>query len=153
MVPRKNGKWPTCIGESLHLDESIHLENKNTINAYVKFREGFRPFCPSLLNEHVQDDLIDSKEELFMITSYAVQSDKKNRIPAVVHQDGTLRAQMVKKELDPCYWELINEFGNLTGEYIVLNTSFNIMGEPIINTPKKSSKGLFWLGNRSTVYR
>ncbi|MDC3132587.1 hypothetical protein OA501_00030 [Flavobacteriaceae bacterium] len=137
---------PRALGNRSILMSPIHPENKNTINAYVKFREGFRPFCPSLLYEHIQDYLIDSKEELFMITSYTVQPDKKNRIPAVVHQDGTLRAQMVKRELNPCYWELINEFGNLTGEYIVLNTSFNVMGEPIINTPEEALRGFFGSG-------
>ena len=73
-----------------------------------------------------------------MITSYDVQDAKRDKIPAVVHVDGTLRPQMVQKETNPRYWELINEFGKLTGESIVLNSSFNVMGESIVNNPKEA---------------
>lgn len=137
---------PRALGNRSILMSPIHPGNKNTINAFVKFREGFRPFCPSILFERVDDYLSDYKEELFMITSYAVKENKRNKVPAVVHEDGTLRAQMVKKEINPLYWELINEFGILTGEHIVLNTSFNVMGEPIINTPEEAIRGFFGSG-------
>ena len=80
----------------------------------------------------------DARDECFMITSFDVKPEKRDAIPAVVHVDGTVRPQMVKREANPKYWDLINEFGNLTGEYIVLNTSFNTMGEPIINTPSEA---------------
>ena len=78
-----------------------------------------------------------------MITSFNVKNEKKDKIPAVVHVDGTVRPQMVKKEINPLYWELINNFGKLTGEYIVLNTSFNVKGEPIINTPQEAIRCFF----------
>lgn len=73
-----------------------------------------------------------------MITSYDVTDEKRDKVPAVVHVDGTLRPQMVQKETNPRYWELINEFGKLTGESIVLNSSFNVMGESIVNNPKEA---------------
>jgi carbamoyltransferase len=63
--------------------------------------------------------------------------------PAVVHVDGTVRPQMVQKETNPLFWELINEFGKLTGESIILNSSFNVMGEPIINNPKEAIRCFF----------
>lgn len=75
-----------------------------------------------------------------------MKPNKRDKIPAVVHQDGTLRPQMVRKDLNPKYWELINEFGKITGEYIILNTSFNVMGEPIINTPNEALRGFYASG-------
>jgi len=121
----------------------LKAENKDIINSKVKFREAFRPFCPSLLYEYKDVYLDDNREELFMITSFNVKNEKKYKIPAVVHVDGTVRPQMVKKEINPLYWELINNFGKLTGEYIVLNTSFNVKGEPIINTPQEAIRCFF----------
>jgi carbamoyltransferase len=129
---------PRALGNRSILMSPLKAENKDAINAWVKFREGFRPFCPSLTYESRHDYLKDFKDEFFMITSYDVQDAKRDKIPAVVHVDGTLRPQMVQKETNPRYWELINEFGKLTGETIVLNSSFNVMGESIVNNPKEA---------------
>ncbi|WP_462249662.1 carbamoyltransferase family protein [Ferruginibacter sp.] len=129
---------PRALGNRSILMSPLKAENKDAINAWVKFREGFRPFCPSLTYESRHDYLKDFKDEFFMITSYDVQDAKRDKIPAVVHVDGTLRPQMVQKETNPRYWELINEFGKITGESIVLNSSFNVMGESIVNNPKEA---------------
>jgi carbamoyltransferase len=134
---------PRSLGNRSILMSPLRAENKDILNAWVKFREGFRPFCPSLLWEKKDEYLKDCKDEFFMITSFDVTPEKRSKIPAVVHVDGTVRPQMVKKEINPLYWELINEFGKLTGEYIILNTSFNVMGEPIINTPSEAIKCFF----------
>lgn len=134
---------PRALGNRSILMSPLKAENKDTINAWVKFREGFRPFCPSLLYEKRNDYLDDCRDEFFMITSFDVKKNKRNAIPAVVHVDGTVRPQMVNKETNPLYWELINEFGKITAEYIVLNTSFNVMGEPIVNHPKEAIRCFF----------
>lgn len=134
---------PRALGNRSILMSPLKAENKDIINSKVKFREAFRPFCPSLLYEYKDVYLDDNREELFMITSFNVKNEKKDKIPAVVHVDGTVRPQMVKKEINPLYWELINNFGKLTGEYIVLNTSFNVKGEPIINTPQEAIRCFF----------
>lgn len=134
---------PRALGNRSILMSPLKAENKDIINARVKFREGFRPFCPSLIYEKREMYLQDYRDELFMITSFDVKEDKRSRVPAVVHVDGTVRPQMVQKETNPLYWELINEFGRLTGEYIVLNSSFNIMGEPIVNNPKEAIRCFF----------
>lgn len=134
---------PRALGNRSILMSPLRPENKDIINASVKFREGFRPFCPSLIWEKRDEYLEDNRDEYFMITSFDVMPEKRSKIPAVVHVDGTLRPQMVRKETNPRYWELINEFGNLTGEYIVLNTSFNIMGEPIVNSPQEAIRCFF----------
>jgi carbamoyltransferase len=134
---------PRALGNRSILMSPLKAENKDVINAWVKFREGFRPFCPSLIYEKRDVYLKDYRDEFFMITSFDTKDEKKASIPAVVHVDGTLRPQMVQKETNPLYWELINEFGNLTGEYIILNSSFNVMGEPIVNNPKEAIKCFF----------
>ena len=134
---------PRALGNRSILMSPNKPENKDLINARVKFREGFRPFCPSILYEKRDVYLKDARNEFFMITSFDMQEAKKHKIPAVVHVDGTGRPQLVTKEKNPRYWELINAFGDLTGEYAVLNTSFNIMGEPIINNPKEAIRGFY----------
>ena len=81
-----------------------------------------------------------------MITSFDVVEAKKQAIPAVVHVDGTVRPQMVKREENPRYYDLIMKFGELTGEYVVLNTSFNVKGEPIVCHPREALKCFFDTG-------
>lgn len=137
---------PRALGNRSILMSPNRKENKDIINEQVKFRESFRPFCPSLLHEKAEVYLKDAREELFMITSFDVKEDKRNKVPAVVHEDGTLRPQLVRKDLNKRFWELINEFGKLTGEYILLNTSFNVMGDPIINTPSEAMQGFYSSG-------
>jgi carbamoyltransferase len=134
---------PRALGNRSILMSPLKAENKDIINASVKFREGFRPFCPSLIFEKREEYLMDCRDEFFMITSFDIKEEKRSAIPAVVHVDGTVRPQMVQKETNPLFWELINEFGNLTGESIILNSSFNIMGEPIINNPKEAIRCFF----------
>lgn len=134
---------PRALGNRSILMSPLKAENKDTINKWVKFREGFRPFCPSLLYEKRYEYLDDCRDEFFMITSFDVRKEKRKSIPAVVHVDGTVRPQMVQKDTNPLYWELINEFGKISGEYIILNTSFNVMGEPIINNPKEAIRCFF----------
>ncbi len=129
---------PRALGNRSILMSASKAENKDIINARVKFRESFRPFCPSLLWEKREDYLVNHRDEHFMITSFTCKEDKKERIPAVVHKDGTLRPQTVKKDINQKYWDLINIFGQITGDYVILNTSFNIMGEPIINRPREA---------------
>lgn len=129
---------PRALGARSILMSPLLSDNKDIINANVKFREAFRPFCPSLIIEKRDDYLVDARDERFMITSFLVQDDKKEKIPAVVHVDGSVRPQMVDKTINPRYHALISRFGELTGEYILLNTSFNVMGEAIVNTPDEA---------------
>ena len=129
---------PRALGARSILMSANHPDNKDIINARVKFREAFRPFCPSLLWEKREDYLEKARDEFFMITSFTCKEAKRKKVPAVVHADHTLRPQTVKKDFAPRYWNLINEFGKLTGEHLLLNTSFNVMGEPIVNHPREA---------------
>ena len=129
---------PRALGNRSILMSANRPEHKDIINARVKFREAFRPFCPSLLWERRADYLQKPRDEFFMITSFTCPEVKRNRVPAVVHADATLRPQTVKREFNPRFWNLLSEFGRLTGEPLLLNTSFNIMGEPIVAHPREA---------------
>jgi len=103
----------------------------------VKKRESYRPFAPAVLNEDKKSFFKMNYDSDYMILSADVLDDKKKLIPAVTHVDGTARVQTVKKDLNYKFWSLINEFKNLTGLPILLNTSFN-ENEPIVCHPKEA---------------
>jgi carbamoyltransferase len=129
---------PRALGARSILMSANRAENKDIINARVKFREAFRPFCPSLLWEKREEYLEKARDEFFMITSFTCKQSKRSKVPAVVHADHTLRPQTVKQEYAPKYWRLLKEFEQRTGECLLLNTSFNVMGEPIVNHPREA---------------
>ena len=129
---------PRALGARSILMSANKAENKDIINARVKFREAFRPFCPSLLWERKEDYLENARDEFFMITSFTCKPEKRDRVPAVVHADATLRPQTVSERIHPRFHALISDFERRTGEALVLNTSFNVMGEPIVNHPREA---------------
>lgn len=137
---------PRALGGRSILMSPCKPENKDIINARVKFREAFRPFCPSILHEYASEYMLDTRDEFFMITSFDVNPKYRDKMPAVVHADGTLRPQMVTKAMSPMFWNLIDQFGKRTGVYCLLNTSMNIRGEPMINTPQEAIRCLFDTG-------
>ncbi|RKY32728.1 MAG: carbamoyltransferase [Candidatus Omnitrophota bacterium] len=137
---------PRALGNRSILADPRKKENTNIINEKVKFREWFRPFCPSLLYEVAEDYFHTQREEFFMITAYSVRKEKVNQIPAVVHVDGTSRPQLVKRQHNEKFWRLIKSFQDLTGTAVVLNTSFNIKGEPMILSPRDALKCFFDTG-------
>jgi carbamoyltransferase len=142
---------PRALGSRSILMSANRAENKDIINARVKFREAFRPFCPSLLWEKKDEYLENARDEFFMITSFTCKEAKRNKVPAVVHADHTLRPQTVKQDFNPRFWHLISEFGKLTGEHLLLNTSFNLMGEPIVNHPREAVRCFYDNGLDSLV--
>jgi len=137
---------PRALGGRSILMSASSAENKDLINAQVKFRESFRPFCPSLLAERRDEYLGNGRDEDFMITSFNVAPGKQTKIPAVVHVDGTLRPQTVHHDVSPLFHRLIKHFGDLTGEYVVLNTSLNVMGEPIVASPMDALRCFYSCG-------
>ena len=137
---------PRALGNRSILMSPIDPGNKDRINAKVKYREAFRPFCPSIIDEMYDEYLANPREELFMVTSFEVNDGIAERIPAVVHQDNTARPQIVRKENNARYYKLINEFREITGEGAILNTSFNIKGEPIVCTPREAIKCFYDTG-------
>ena len=132
---------PRSLGGRSILMSPLRAENKDIINAQVKHREGFRPFCPTVLRERT-NEYFDGGGE-FMITSCKVKSDK---IPAVTHVDNTARPQILDWESNPKYYELIEEFSKFTRVPVLLNTSLNVMGEPIIRTPEQALRCFYSTG-------
>lgn len=137
---------PRALGARSILFDPRKKENKDIINARVKFREPFRPFCPSMTQECVSDYLYNTRDERYMITAYQVKTDMATKIPAVVHVDGTCRPQFVSRDNNPLYWKLLHRFGELTGVPVLLNTSFNIKGDPIVCNPRDAIKCFFDTG-------
>ncbi len=128
---------PRALGSRSILADPRCADMREILNHKVKHREYFRPFAPSVLHEEVHNWFEIAKETTatdFMLMAYPAKADGKDKIPAVLHVDGTGRIQTVKKELSPRYHEVIRSFFELTGIPLVLNTSFNDQ-EPIICTP------------------
>ncbi len=105
------------------------------INEQIKFRERWRPFCPSMLDTVGPQMLGSAHPAPFMTFTFPVTEEWKTRVPEVVHQDGTARAQVLRREFNPRYYDLMVEMEKLTGNGVVLNTSLNRRGEPMICSP------------------
>ena len=105
------------------------------INAQIKFRERWRPFCPSMLDTVAPKMLQSTHPAPFMTFTFAVAEEWKTRVPEVVHEDGTARAQVLKRDYNPRYYDLMVALEKLTGNGVVLNTSLNRRGEPMICSP------------------
>jgi carbamoyltransferase len=130
-------EWgPRALGCRSILADPRKAEMKDILNEKIKHRESFRPFAPSILEEYVSEyfDIDRSSPYMLMVT----RGKKPDKIPAVTHVDGTCRLQTVNRNANPIYYDLINEFYKITGVPVVINTSMNVMGEPIVNTPKQA---------------
>lgn len=127
---------PRALGSRSILADPRDPKMKDTLNMKIKFREGFRPFAPSVIDEATPEifELEPPHKSPFMLLVAQVRENKRN-IPSVTHVDGSARLQTVAKEVNPVYHELIAEFGRQTGVSVIINTSFNVRGEPIVCTP------------------
>lgn len=126
-----------ALGNRSILADPRRADMKDLVNRIIKYREGFRPFAPSVLEENVSEYFECGKGDRvpFMERVYLIRPEKRSIIPAVTHVDGSGRLQTVSKKYNPRYHNLISEFEKLTGVPIVLNTSFNLKGEAIVCTP------------------
>jgi carbamoyltransferase len=121
-------------------------EAKEIVNAKIKFREEFRPFAPAVLADDAHDYFDLSGASKYMLMVCPVLPKKQSEIPSVTHIDGTARPQTVVREDNPMFWDLINNFKALTGTPVVLNTSFNVKDEPIVETPVDALRCFFSSG-------
>jgi len=126
---------PRALGNRSILANPRNAAMKDIVNARVKFREEFRPFAPAVLEERASEYFSLAGDSPFMLFAPMVHADKRSVIPAVTHVDGTARAQTVSASRYPLFHRLISEIDNITGVPVVLNTSFNVKGEPIVCTP------------------
>jgi carbamoyltransferase len=124
-----------ALGNRSILANPIIKEMKDKINHEIKHRESFRPLAPSILQEYQDQYLVKSSYSPFMIIADYVKEDMRSIIPAVIHEDGSVRHQTVTKQNNERYWNLIQEFYKLSGVPVLLNTSLNVRGEPIALSP------------------
>jgi carbamoyltransferase len=131
-------EWgPRALGNRSIVADPRRAEMKEILNQRIKHRETFRPFAPSILAEATGEWFARSHPSPFMTMAYPVRPEKRDKIPAPTHVDGTGRLQTVTREANPRYWKLIRAFGDATGVPAVLNTSFND-NEPIVCRPEEA---------------
>jgi carbamoyltransferase len=128
---------PRALGNRSILADPRSKDMKTTLNSRIKYREPFRPFCPSILAERVSEYFETDYPSPFMVAAYKIKPEQRERIPAVTHGDGTGRLQSVEREVNELYWKLIRKFDEVTGVPVLLNTSFN-ENEPIVQTPAQA---------------
>jgi carbamoyltransferase len=116
------------------------------VNDSIKFRENWRPFAPSVLHEKMSEYFEPDADSPFMILTHTVRPEKRSVIPAITHVDNSARIQTVRQDVNPLYWQLISDFERLTGVAVVLNTSFNLRGEPIVCEPKDAVRTFYSSG-------
>ena len=140
-------EWgPRALGARSILADPRREETRDRVNRAVKYRDWWRPFAASMLAEAADDWLVEPFFAPFMIVTFPVEARRRGEIAAVMHRDGTTRPQMVRREVNPAYYDTIDAFGRRTGVPMVLNTSFNLKGEPMVNTPRDALRTFFSSG-------
>lgn len=151
---------PRALGNRSILGDARNPEMQKKMNLKIKYREGFRPFAPTVLEDDIQEYFEMDQPSPYMLMVIPVKKERwkelpdnynemklydrlyylRSDIPAVTHIDYSARIQSVNKETNPKYWEVINEFKKKTGYGVIINTSFNVRGEPIVCTPEEAFK-------------
>lgn len=136
-----------ALGGRSILANPLNPDARDQVNKHVKNRESWRPFCPSLQFESFKeyfDTNIDSSN--YMIIACDIDNRYMEKLPSCIHVDGTVRPQTVTKEANAVYWEMLDEFKKITGHPIVVNTSFNVQGEPIVMKPEDAIRCFYGSG-------
>ncbi len=142
---------PRALGSRSILADPRDPEMNAKVNNAVKFREWWRPFAPSILSEAAAEYLESATDSPFMVLTARVRPEKRGVIPSVTHVDGSARPQTVERDVNPLYWRLIHEFGQRTGVPAIMNTSFNLRGEPIVCSPTDAIRTFFSSGMDALV--
>jgi carbamoyltransferase len=129
-------EWgPRALGNRSILADPRNATMKDILNDRVKHREDFRPFAPAILEERMSEYMDLDCSSPFMLLIAGVRKEQHGTIPAVTHVDGTARPQSVNRDQNPLFYDLIKEFHRQTGVPVLINTSFNVRGEPIVCSP------------------
>jgi carbamoyltransferase len=131
---------PRALGNRSILADPRKAEMKDRLNNRVKHRQAFRPFAPIVLAERAGEIFEDDHETPYMLIAKRVRPEWRRKIPAIVHVDGTARVQTVRPEQNEILYRLLKAFDALTGVPVLLNTSFNVKGEPIVETPQDAMR-------------
>lgn len=132
-------EWgPRALGNRSILADPRREEMMDIVNQKVKHREEFRPFAPSVIADRADEYFDIDYDSPFMLFVFDVHPEKRDKIPAVTHVNNTSRIQTIRRENNPMYYDLISRFGEKTGIPVLLNTSFNVKGEPIVRSPENA---------------
>jgi carbamoyltransferase len=137
---------PRALGARSILADPRRPDMKDEVNRYVKHREEFRPFAPVVLRERAGEYFTGCTDSPYMIKTYPVEESKRDVVPSVTHVDGTARVQTIRREDNPFYYDVVEEFDRLTGVPVLMNTSFNVRGEPIVESPLDAIRCFFGTG-------
>ena len=137
---------PRALGARSILADPRDVRNRDKVNAVIKYREYWRPFCPSILAERAHEYLVRPTRAPFMIMAFKATEKCKQDAPAIVHVDGSCRVQLVEKDIQPHLYDIIAEFARLTDVPVLLNTSFNIRGEPMVCSVQDALRTFFSTG-------
>jgi carbamoyltransferase len=120
---------------------------KENLNLFVKHREAYRPFAASVPEERAAEFFEKSSSlSRFLLTVSQVKEEKRHLIPAACFANGKVRVHTVNRKTNPLFWRLLNKFGEKTGVPVLVNTSFNLFGEPIVSTPREAIRSLYCSG-------
>jgi carbamoyltransferase len=140
---------PRALGHRSILADPTRADAKDRVNRLVKFREAFRPFAPSVPAERAGEWFEDVRPSPYMLLVFRVR--RPERLPAVTHADGTARVHTVERAVDPRFHALLEAFGRRSGAPVLLDTSFNVRGEPIVRTPGEALDALARTGLEAVV--
>ncbi len=136
-----------ALGNRSILASCSDPDMKDKVNARIKYREEFRPFAPSAAQDAAHEYFDTDGEDMpYMCITVDVHENKQDNIPAVVHADGTARLQTVRSSQNEAYYRLIKRYGDMTGTPVIMNTSFNLKGQPIVETPRDALMTFFGCG-------
>ncbi len=141
---------PRALGNRSILADARNPKNQSVVNLKIKFRESFRPFAPAVTEDRMRDYFDFGRPSPFMLFVANVRADKRV-VPAVTHLDGSARLQTVSRAQNALFYDLISEFDRQTGCPVIINTSFNVRGEPIVCTPEDAWKCFMRTGMDSLV--
>ncbi len=134
------------LGNRSILANPFFKDIREYVNLKVKNRESWRPFCPSVIEEDFEKIFLGKYKPKFMTVAIHIKDEFKKVLPSCVHEDNTVRVQVVEKNANPKYWKLLNEFKKLSGYGILINTSFNVQGEPIVCKPEDALRTFYSSG-------
>lgn len=150
-------EWgPRALGARSILADPRSKKMKDLVNSKIKFREGFRPFAPVILFEEAEKyfdvgNAVQQQPLQYMLAVVPVKKEKRRKLGAITHVDGSARPQFIKKNINPKYYNLVKSFGQATGVPVLLNTSFNLRGEPLVNSCQDAFKTFMQSGIDSLV--
>ncbi len=137
---------PRALGNRSILASPVSVEIRDRVNREVKHRELWRPLAPTVLAEHAPEYFEVDRESPFMLLATKVRKERRKEVAGVTHVDGTARPQTLEKRVNQRYYALIESFESITGVPMVLNTSFNDRGEPLVCTPQEAIRDFLGTG-------